>query len=130
MDICTDPSPSVIVIGFLRQFNGKNSPPSVDFGPRCKFRDYSAAPCPSFAAQVQTCQSVYNKKIFISVGGSSGVIVFSNETAARDAAQVLWNVFGAGTATPSWRPFGNLVVDGFDIGMCYNCALCSSFNGL
>lgn len=115
-DLCTDPSISIIIIGFLRQFNGLHSPPSVDFGPHCKFQNLTSAPCPDFAASVQACQSVYQKKIFISIGGSSRGITFDGETGAKDAAEVLWNVFGAGTNVPTWRPFGTLVVDGFDIG--------------
>ena len=115
-DLCTETSIDIIIIGFVRGFNGRDQPPSVDFGTRCKFPDGLAAPCPSFAAQVQACQTTYHKKIFISVGGSSNSIVFNGADDARECAEVIWNTFGADFSVPGWRPFGNTVVDGIDIG--------------
>ncbi|KAL9059016.1 MAG: hypothetical protein Q9162_001404 [Coniocarpon cinnabarinum] len=105
----------IIILGFIRGFNGPTTPPTVDFGTHCKFHNGLAGPCPSFAAQVQQCQQINSKKIFVSVGGSSGSVEFDDERSAVDAAQALWDTFGAGTERPSWRPFNNTVVDGFDI---------------
>ena len=125
--MCQATAPNIIVIGFVRGFNGPSQPPTVDFGSRCRFVNGLAGPCPSFAAQVRTCQQQFSKKIFISIGGSSGSIVFDGEDSAIDAAESLWNTFGAGLSEqPSWRPFNTTIVDGFDIGMfaVFRCAFC------
>ena len=66
---------------------------------------------------MQHCQTVYNKKIFVSVGGSAGGVIFKGDADAVGSARILWNVLGAGTDTLSWRPLGDVIADGFDIGI-------------
>ena len=101
LDVCTAASPDIVILSFIRNFNGPSLPPTVDFGSRCKFPGGQAAPCPSMAAEVQQCQQHYHKKVFISVGGSDNSIDFSSERDAIDSAHVLWNTFGAGMERPN-----------------------------
>lgn len=72
--------------------------------------------CPTLAEEITTCQSI-GRKVFLSLGGSDGNITFANATQAQESAEMVWDIFGAGTAyNSSLRPFGDSVVDGFDIG--------------
>lgn len=116
-DLCNDPSIDIIAIGFVRSFNGPNQPPSVDFGRHCRFSNFVPSWCMDFATDVWKCKDL-GKKIFLSVGGSRSNTSFVSEQAAIDAADVLWNVFGEGTSgnLTAYRPFGELCVNGFDIG--------------
>jgi chitinase len=49
----------------------------------------------------------------MSLGGASGIYGFANNAAGEAFADTLWNVFGAGKS--STRPFGDAVLDGFDL---------------
>lgn len=49
----------------------------------------------------------------MSLGGADGIYGFSNDANGEAFADTLWNLFGAGSN--STRPFGDAVVDGFDL---------------
>lgn len=74
--------------------------------------------CPDLAEQIKTCQDAYGKKVLLSVGGATSQISFSGEEEARTFGDVFWGVFGppGGSVEMGLRPFGDVVVDGFDIG--------------
>lgn len=75
--------------------------------------------CPELAGNISTCQNTYGKKVLLSVGGATSQISFSGEDQARNFGDVLWNLFGpAGNIDGALRPFGDVEVDGFDIGSC------------
>ena len=64
---------------------------------------------------ISICQGK-GKKIFISIGGASTAQFISSDTSATNFGQFLWKAFGPYDA--NWvgpRPFGELVVDGFDL---------------
>lgn len=126
--LCTNADVDIVMMGFLRQFNGLNTLPTFDFGSSCQSDDVTSSGtdidvvatsntttilCPELAANITTCQT-YGKKVFISLGGSSSNITFNSSSEASDAAHILWDYFGAGTNTNISRPFGNLTIDGFD----------------
>ncbi|KAF2090455.1 glycoside hydrolase family 18 protein, partial [Saccharata proteae CBS 121410] len=122
---CADPSVDMVVLGFIRSFNGTAGYPTLDMGPTfCPGRrpsNETTAPglavCPQLAQQIQGCQD-QGKKVMLSIGGSTSNTTFdSNDDgrSARDAAAQLWNLFGEGNAETELRPFGNVTVDGFDI---------------
>lgn len=74
--------------------------------------------CPELAANITNCQSKYGKKVLLSIGGATSQISFTGEQQARSFGNVLWNLFGpAGNVDAGLRPFGNVEVDGFDIGL-------------
>ncbi len=74
-----------------------------------------------FANQVKECQNI-GKKVLLSIGGAVGY----SETrinSAGDAVRIadnIWNLFGEGGMNDdsifAIRPFGDVIVDGFDIG--------------
>lgn len=49
----------------------------------------------------------------MSLGGAAGVYGFNNDANGEAFADTLWNLFGAGSS--STRPFGDAVLDGFDL---------------
>ena len=63
---------------------------------------------------IKTCQSKHGKTVMLSIGGETyqegG---FPSASAAKAAAQTVWDLFGPNTKTAN-RPFGSAVVDGFD----------------
>ncbi|KEQ70757.1 glycoside hydrolase, partial [Aureobasidium namibiae CBS 147.97] len=116
-DLCSVDDIDMIVMGFIRNFNGFNKQPTFDIG-SCKTpyqppANYTGVLCPTLAANITRCQQL-GKKVLISLGGSSANLDFASDTDAQQAATTLWNVFGAGTDTPLARPFGNVTLDGFD----------------
>lgn len=108
--LCQDSDVNIIAMGFLRQFNGPNTLPTFDFGNACS---EDATTCPDLAANITACQS-NGKKVLISLGGSSSNITFNTSSDAVQAANILWDTFGAGTDGNITRPFGNVTIDGFD----------------
>lgn len=109
---CQSSAVDVVVLSFLYQFpnNGK---PDIDFSSACSgsFSD-GLAKCDDIANDIQTCQDL-GKKVLLSLGGAVGQYGFSSDSEAQDFAGTLWNMFGGGDATE--RPFGDSVVDGFDL---------------
>lgn len=51
--------------------------------------------------------------MFLSVGGPTANFSFTNESDITNFADLLWDRFGGGESQD--RPFGNVIVDGFDI---------------
>ncbi|KAK0391802.1 hypothetical protein NLU13_1301 [Sarocladium strictum] len=72
--------------------------------------------CPQIEEDIKTCQATYGKTILISLGGATYAQGgWSSSSAAQDAAQQVWDMFGPVTsASNADRPFGSAVVDGFD----------------
>lgn len=53
----------------------------------------------------------------MSMGGATGQIVFATDEDAIVFAKVMWGLFGPlGALDEGLRPFGQSVLDGFDIG--------------
>ena len=67
--------------------------------------------CTTIAEDIKTCQSL-GKKVLLSLGGAIGSYGFTSDTEAETYAATLWNSFGGGTSEN--RPFGDVVLDGFD----------------
>jgi len=63
-------------------------------------------------ADIQTCQAA-GKKILLSLGGAAGSYGFTSDSQAESFADELWNLFGGGSS--SARPFGDVIIDGFDL---------------
>lgn len=116
-DLCENDNVNIVIMGFIRSFNGLNTLPTYDIGSSCSSDGTSSATtCPDLAANITSCQSA-GKKVFLSMGGSSSDIVFNSSSDATEAAETLWNVFGAGSNNNATiRPFGNVIIDGFDFG--------------
>ncbi len=112
--LCSTPSIDIIILGFVTAFNGSDKLPLYKLTSTCSSRSRKGM-CPELAAHIQNCQSL-GKKVFISIGGSASNASFSSQQEAINAANTMWDLFGAGSGPLSLRPFGNVAVDGFDIG--------------
>ena len=61
---------------------------------------------------IKACQA-QGKKVLMSLGGAAGSYGFQNENDAVTFANTLWDLFGNGKSDT--RPFGDAVLDGFDL---------------
>jgi len=114
--LCTSPDVNIVMLSFLRQFNGPDTQPTYDFGATCQSSGSSLpSSCPELATNISLCQSL-GKKVFLSLGGSSSNIVFASADNATQSAQILWDIFGGGSPNQTTRPFGNVTIDGVDFG--------------
>lgn len=74
--------------------------------------------CKFMAADTGKCQAL-GKKMLLGMGGAKELAntTIPNKLKAKSLATQLWDLFGAGTGIdPAFRPFGKVIVDGFDIG--------------
>jgi Glycosyl hydrolases family 18 len=128
--VCTDPNVDVVILAFVPTFFGPGGWPTLNMGPHCWAANAAQTQagatglidCVSdgFAEQVQQCQDI-GKKVMLSLGGAQG---YSDTTIPSDQdaemlASNLWNLFLGGTEIPQTnaiRPFGDVVLDGIDIG--------------
>lgn len=106
---CQSTDADMYVISFLTDFpkTGMNIVGCNDFFPGTNILN-----CPNLAGDIKTCQGL-GKKVLISLGGAVGTYGFTSDSQAEDYADTLWNLFGGGTS--STRPFGDAVIDGFDL---------------
>lgn len=125
-----DPTVNIVVLAFLTEFFGPGGQPVINFGPACGsvtkeaalqnltgILDCTTATAPAIpmANAIETCQ-FHGKKVLLSLGGALSNTTFANDTQASTFATTLWNLFGAGTGSKVGRPFGEVLLDGFDIG--------------
>lgn len=121
--LCLHPKITIINLAFVTDFFGPGEYPRTAFGPACNLPPNAEVSskasglqnCTTLGKQVQTCQNIYGKKIFVSLGGYTASSSFPSSAKAHQFATNLWNLFGGGTASPGLRPLGPAVVDGFDI---------------
>lgn len=125
-----DPTVNIVVLAFLTEFFGPGGQPVLNFGPACGgmtaqaskqnltgVLDCTVATSPAIpmANAIETCQ-FHSKKLLLSLGGALSNTTFANETQATNFATTLWTYFGTGTGSQFGRPFGDVILDGFDIG--------------
>lgn len=118
-ELCANSDVDIIVMGFVRKLNGPAALPQFGFTKYCKspttITEQSRVSCPDMAANITFCQSM-GKKVLVSLGGSTSNLSFSSVDDAKQAASILWNVFGEGTDSMALKPFGHVAIDGFDFG--------------
>lgn len=73
--------------------------------------------CPLIQRDIKICQETYNKTVLLSIGGATyDEGGFANVSEAQRWADKLWFTFGPKVySTGVQRPFGDAVVDGFDL---------------
>lgn len=123
-DLCQNKNVDIVILAFLTEFFGPGGLPKLNFGAACggqtpEMKSAGASgllSCPDLASQISQCQRL-GKKVLLSLGGSLAVSAFTSDAQASQFATTLWNLFGAGTGTNSGlRPFGQVRIDGFDVG--------------
>ena len=130
--ICKNPWVNIVNLAFVTAYKGPLGLPTINLGSACKLNisqqvqpdmDVRMAACHKTAAAIQICQK-NSKKVLLSIGGEIGKakIDFNSTKDAIDAAGYLWNLFGGGSSLDfKLRPFGNVKLDGFDIGKFSFC---------
>ena len=124
--VCADPDFDIVNLAFLLDWKAAGGYPKIDFGSGCggstSSQQTSGAAgllqCPQMATSIKACQKS-GKKVLLSIGGEAGTakIDFTSQSDATAAADQVWNLFGKGTGLDKGlRPFGDVVLDGFDIG--------------
>lgn len=123
-ELCQDENVDIVIIAFLTEFFGPGGLPKLNFGSACggqtpEMESAGASGllhCPDLASQISQCQSL-GKKVLLSLGGSLAVSAFDSDAQASQFASTLWDLFGAGSGVdPGLRPFGDVTIDGFDVG--------------
>ncbi|ORX54530.1 glycoside hydrolase [Hesseltinella vesiculosa] len=108
-----DGSSDVFLVSFLTDFN-VGGLPNLNFANACTdvFSGTTLLNCPQIGADIKTCQSK-GKKVLLSLGGAAGSYGFTSDAQATTFANTLYGMFGKGTH--QYRPFGDAVIDGFDL---------------
>lgn len=134
--VCQRDEVAIVIISFLTTYFGPGGYPALNFGSACggqtpQMQSAGASKllsCPDLASQIKQCQGL-GKIVLLSLGGSIATSAFSDASKATSFANQLWDLFGAGTGVdPGLRPFGNVRLDGFDVGRshvlyCYSTYL-------
>ncbi|KAK6526952.1 hypothetical protein TWF281_010148 [Arthrobotrys megalospora] len=126
---CNNTNIDIVIIGFVTKFKGKAGLPILNLSNQCgNLFDYAENPknktdiltCPDIGEMITQCQGL-GKKIILSLGGSTyNNQAWKSVAEARDTGNTLWAMFGPPGATPyKYRPFGDAVVDGFDLDFEY-----------
>jgi chitinase len=122
---CADPNIDIVILAFVVSRNYSGGPyPGVNFGAACggqtslmKEEAPGLLSCPDLAADIDTCQTTYGKKVLLSIGGGGQSIIFNTASDASAFGGVIWDLFGPmGNIDADLRPFGDVSIDGFDIG--------------
>lgn len=139
--ICADPNVDIVVLAFVTTFFSPGGWPTLNLGPECgpatSAQTATGASglldCVSygFAAQITQCQAA-GKKVMMSLGGAAGYsdTTIASASDAQALAQTLFDLFlepGSNNTTLAIRPFGDVVLDGFDVGTYILTASSSSY---
>lgn len=125
--VCENQNVDMVILAFLTHFSGPAGYPTINFGAACggqtqQMLTAGAAgllSCPLLASYITKCQAM-GKKVLLSLGGGTSKVALPDDENAKKVAKQLWNLFGAGKGEdPGLRPFGNVTLDGFDIGEFY-----------
>ncbi|KAI5218759.1 glycoside hydrolase [Aureobasidium subglaciale] len=122
MQLCQSSNVDIVVLAFVTSFFTNGGFPSASFGPSCKGSTAAQqlhAPglqdCTDLAPEIVICQQL-GKPVLVSLGGYYSNVTFTSDTEAIQLAQNLWDLFGTGDGLDaSLRPFGGIVIDGFDL---------------
>ncbi|KAI8393951.1 chitinase 2 [Radiomyces spectabilis] len=109
-----DGNNDALILSFISAFN-LGGLPVLNLANSCDgtfFQGTQLLTCPQVGEDIKTCQSK-GVKILLSLGGASGAYGFQNDQQAVAFAHTLWNLFGKGSSET--RPFGDAVIDGFDL---------------
>lgn len=124
--VCANENIDIVILAFVNGYFNANGTgyPSVNFGGAGGYMNPTMAAAGAtglleadeLASNISTCQGA-GKIVLMSLGGALGTSIFKDDAQAVDFAGMLWDLFGAGNGTdPKLRPFGSVLIDGFDIG--------------
>ncbi|KAK2612705.1 Endochitinase 3 [Conoideocrella luteorostrata] len=124
-DVCNDSSYDIVNLAFLSHFFSNGGYPKMSIGnlggPSQAQRKAGATGLQdgsSLVNAIKNCQSK-GKPVILSMGGAidySDVRLY-NDDQGRQIADTVWNLFLGGTDKKELRPFGDVKLDGVDLGM-------------
>ncbi|KAK0661625.1 family 18 putative glycoside hydrolase [Cercophora samala] len=118
---CANSPINIIPLAFLYTF--KSPATTINFsnaGDNCTaFPGSQLLSCPQMEEDIQTCQTAHNKSLLLSIGGATySEGGFASAAEAVQFAGTVWEMFGPKNESSTVeRPFGEAVVDGFDIDL-------------
>ncbi|KKY22805.1 putative glycoside hydrolase family 18 protein [Phaeomoniella chlamydospora] len=122
--ICEDSSVDIVVLAFITEFDTGSGYPALNLGGSGCWAATTAQTSAgatglidcteNVSPQIETCQSL-GKPVLLSIGGASSSVTIPSQTASLEYAASLWRLFGEGTGNETIRPFGSVVLDGFDM---------------
>lgn len=121
-DVCNDPSYGIVNLSFLDKFFADGDYPSLSLaglGESSEAQTQAGATAlkdgsPLLDA-INACQS-NGKLVILSLGGANAEVTLASDEEGEQIADTLWNLFGGGTDEAELRPFGDVKLDGFDLG--------------
>lgn len=121
--VCNDSGVDIVVLAFVNDLFSGGGYPTINFGSHCGGPSSAQTAagatgllsCPQLASDISSCQQL-GKKVLLSLGGAVAQSSIPDAASAQTLATNLWNLFGDGTGAQNLRPFGDVSVDGFDIG--------------
>lgn len=125
MDVCNDDSYDIVNLAFVAYFFSDGGYPSLDLstlnGPSQAQTNAGATALQDgtpLVDAINTCQS-NGKLVLMSLGGAQGSanVTLTGDDQGEQIAITLWNLFLGGTDESNLRPFGDVKLDGFDLGM-------------
>ena len=109
----------ILVLSFLDVYGATGSMPSGVMGDCYVGTDGKPQLCDDLAAAISTCQAA-GVKIIVSLGGYAGSYSVTSQDQATAIGEYLWNAYGNSGNTTVPRPFGDVVIDGFDFDIEVN----------
>jgi chitinase len=113
---CSDASIDIINLAFLTVIKNSTDGMELNFANQCN--DVKQLNCSEIGEGIQTCQGK-GKTVLLSIGGqiTTSEVDFTSTLDAQERAEQLWQMFGPNTNNSVSRPFGNGIVDGFDLDL-------------
>lgn len=111
-----DSGVDIILLSFLSQYGKGTLIGGGNFDRSCGVEAGTGKPtgCEYLTKQIKTCQDA-GVKVFLSVGGGeTGKYALGSTDEAEKVAQNIWDAYGPVGKSTIPRPFGDVVLDGFD----------------
>lgn len=112
-DVCTDSNIDIVMLSFLHKLNGEGGLPGSDFYKFCndKLPGTDLTVCKDWPESIKKCQDA-GKKVLLSIGGAT---MDEDLESPEELAETIWKLFGEGEGLEDKRPYGDVVLDGFDL---------------
>lgn len=121
-DVCADDSYGIVNLAFLDQFFADGGWPSLSIS---NLYESTQAQTDAGATSlkdgspivdaINACQA-NGKLVILSLGGYNADVTLDSDEQGEQIADTIWNLFGGGTENAELRPFGDIKLDGFDLG--------------
>ena len=110
----------ILVLAFLDIYGSTGDIPAGNMGDTC-YVGTTGVPdlCDGLATAITTCQAA-GVKVIVSLGGAAGSYSLTSQAQAETIGQYLWDAYGDSGNTTVQRPFGDVVVDGWDFDIEVN----------